>query len=84
MEKQRLVVVPADELETLVIDAVVASFKYHYPKPEAVPISSKADFVHVDEICGNWYKCPSCKDTYIMREDNYCGNCGGKFEWSDT
>ena len=46
-------------------------------------ISSNADFYHLDEIYGKWYRCPSCLDINIMREDNYCRNCGAKFEWAD-
>jgi hypothetical protein len=34
---QKLVVIPAEQLETIVIDAVVAAFKYHY-KPAATAI----------------------------------------------
>ena len=28
-----------------------------------------------------WFKCPECKDTLIMGEQNYCGTCGAKIKW---
>lgn len=47
-----------------------------------VAIDRKKDFYDKDEIYCNWYKCPSCEDTYVRSGDNFCSNCGCKFEWS--
>lgn len=52
------------------------------PVLTVVAIDRQKDFYDIDEIYCNWYKCPSCEDTYVRSGDNYCSNCGCKFEWS--
>lgn len=52
------------------------------PVLAVVAIDRQKDFYDKDEIYCNWYKCPSCEDTYVRSGDNYCSNCGCKFEWS--
>jgi uncharacterized paraquat-inducible protein A len=44
---------------------------------------SEDNFYSRDEIYCKWYKCPSCKDTYVTKRDNYCGNCGVKLNWTE-
>lgn len=29
------------------------------------------------------YKCPNCGEDEIVRDFNYCPNCGNKFKWID-
>lgn len=49
-----------------------------------ITIDRQKDFYVKDEVHCNWYKCPSCEDTYVKGGDNYCSNCGCKFEWSSN
>lgn len=52
------------------------------PLPKTVAIDRQKDYVCKDEIYCNWYECPSCKSDYVRSGDNFCSNCGCKFEWS--
>lgn len=49
---------------------------------KVVAIDSQKDCDGEDEVYCNWYKCPSCKNPYVRNRDNYCSDCGCKFEWS--
>lgn len=47
-----------------------------------IKIDKVKDFFEKEELYCEFYKCPSCEDTYVRIEDNYCSNCGCKFEWN--
>ncbi len=34
-----------------------------------------------DEAWCEWFECPECKTTNIMRGCNYCQECGAKIIW---
>ena len=51
---------------------------------EEVTIDRKKDYYCTDEVYCPWYTCPSCENTYVMPESNYCSECGCKFEWVNT
>jgi ribosomal protein L37AE/L43A len=52
------------------------------PVLAVVAIDRVKDFCDEEEVYGDWYKCPSCKNEFVKSVDNYCSNCGCKFEWS--
>lgn len=53
-----------------------------YEKQEnVVVINKRKDHDCKDELYCDWFKCPSCGDTYIRNNDKYCSNCGSKFKW---
>jgi hypothetical protein len=51
------------------------------PMLALVAIDRIKDFDDKDEIYCNWYKYPSCESKSVINNDNYCSNCGCRFEW---
>lgn len=51
-------------------------------KVNIVPIDAQKDYFAKDEVWCDWYDCPKCKSCNVMFEDNYCSNCGCKFNWT--
>ena len=89
MENKKLVEIfdnkgePITEVTSIVVyqdGIVVGTPKGLYTN--VVAIDSQKDCDGEDEVYCNWYKCPSCKNTYVRNRDNYCSDCGCKFEWS--
>ena len=39
------------------------------------------EFVGFDEISGDFYKCPNCKEDFLLVWFKYCPICGKKLKW---
>ena len=37
----------------------------------------------LDEAYTDWYVCPNCGDSNIMKGSKYCSACGLKINWKD-
>lgn len=46
-----------------------------------IKINIIEDFCDRDEIYCDFYKCPKCGNNRVFFKDNFCSDCGGKFEW---
>jgi rRNA maturation endonuclease Nob1 len=42
---------------------------------------SEANNAGKDELWCDWYVCPNCKDSMILKDQKFCGECGGKLKW---
>ena len=52
------------------------------PMTTTVAIDRQKAYFDTAQVYCYWYQCPSCGDDNIRSGNNYCPNCGCKFEWS--
>lgn len=50
---------------------------------EVITIHKVNNCLGKDELYADWYECPKCSDIYNTRRNNFCGNCGVQFEWTE-
>lgn len=49
-----------------------------------VKIDKWEDSDGYDEMYGEWFICPNCKNSTVIFRSNYCSKCGVKFEWTNS
>ncbi len=49
-----------------------------------IGMDAKKNFLDTDELYTDWYYCPECDNTYVRLNDNFCSNCGCRFQWENT
>lgn len=48
-----------------------------------VNINKEKHYFAKDELYTDWYKCPSCGNTYVFFKNRFCSNCGAQFKWTE-
>lgn len=73
----------ARQYEETVMKTILEQPTEHNEKEVAKKVNAKkyTYFKNSTRIKDKYGKCPICKSN--QREDNYCGNCGQKLDWSE-